>query len=93
MLIYQLTMYLHLFTLNLQHIAPQESNPLFGFHDPIGATFNYGTNQFMEGFGQDMFFLVHIQPTPNVLYHFKAFEKLMATSKWLDGHLSYHVLK
>ena len=40
-----------------------------------------------------MFCLVHIQPAPNALYYFQAFEKLMAASKWLDDHLSYHVLK
>ena len=40
-----------------------------------------------------MFFLDHLQPTPNILYYFQAFEKLMVENKWLDGHLSHHVLR
>ena len=46
-----------------------------------------------EDFWQDMFGLDHIQPTPNILYYFQAFEKLMAARRWLDGHLLYNVLR
>ena len=67
-LIDKLTMYVHFFTIHLQHIAPQGRKPLFGFHGPFGTTFNDGIGHFLENFGQDFFFLVHIQPTPNVLY-------------------------
>ena len=78
MLIDQLTMYVHSFTIHLQHIAPQESKPLCGFHGPFGTTFSDGDDHFIEEFGQEMFFLAHIQLTPNVLHYFQDFKKLMA---------------
>ena len=67
MLIYQLKMYVHSFTMHLQQIAPQERKPLYGFHIPFGTTVSDGDDHFMEDFGQDMFFLDHIQQTLNVL--------------------------
>ena len=93
MFIYQLTIFFHSFTVHFHHIAPRERKYLCGFHGPFGTTFSDGDDHFMEDFGQDVFFLDHIQPTPNILYYFQDFEKLMATSKWLDGHLSHYVLK
>ena len=60
MLIDQLKMYVHYFTIQLQHIAPQESKPLCGFHGPFGTTFSDEDDHFMEDFGQDLFFLDHI---------------------------------
>ena len=55
MLIYLLTMYEHSFTMHLQHLYPQESKPLCGFHGPFGTTFSDGDDHFMEEFGQDIF--------------------------------------
>ena len=81
MFVYQLTIYVHSFTMNLQHIAPQERKPLCEFHGPFGTTFSDGDDHFMEDFGKDMFCLDHIQPTPNILYYFQDFEKLMATRR------------
>ena len=92
-LIEKLNMYDHSFAIHLQHIDPQESKPLFGFHGPFGTTFSDGIGHFLEDFGQEFLCLVHIQPTPNFLYYFQVFEKIMAASKWLDGHLSYDVFR
>ena len=83
MLIYQLTIYVHSFTMHLQHIAPQESKPLYGFHGPFGTTFSDGDDHFIEDFGKDMFFLAHIQLIPNFLHYFQAFENLMASKQVL----------
>ena len=60
MLIDQLTMYDHSFAIHLQHIAPQGSKPLFGFHGLFGTTFSDGIDHFLEDFGQDLFCLAHI---------------------------------
>ena len=49
-------MYVHSFTMQLQHIAPQERKPLFGFHGPIKTTFSDGIDHFLEEFG-NFFFL------------------------------------
>ena len=87
MLIYQLKMYVHSFTMHLQHIAPQESKLICGFHSPFGTTFNDGNDHYMEDFGKNMFCLAPIQLTPNVLHYFQDFEKLMAARKWLDDNL------
>ena len=60
MLIDQLKMYVHSFTIHLQHISPQESKPLYGFHGPFGTTFSDGDDHFIEDLGKDMFFLAHV---------------------------------
>ena len=51
MFIYQLTTYVHSFTIHFQHTAPQESKPNFGFHGPFGTTFSDGDDHFIEDLG------------------------------------------
>lgn len=90
-LIDQLKMYVHSFTIHLQQFFPQKSKPLFRFHGPFVTTFSDGINHFLGDSGQDLFFLGHIQSTSNALYYFHDFENIMEEIKCLDGHLSYHV--
>ena len=60
MLIDQLKMHVHSFTIHLQHIPPQESQPLCGFQGPFGTTFSDRDDHFIEDIGQEMIFLAHI---------------------------------
>ena len=46
-----------------------------------------------ENLEHDMCCLNHIQPTPIILHYFQALKKLIATSRWWDGHLLCYDLK
>ena len=60
MLIDKLTIYVHFLTIHLQHMASQESRPLFGFHGPIETTLSDRNDHFMEEFGKKHVFLAPI---------------------------------
>ena len=92
-LIGQLTMYVHSFAIHLQYITPQEGKPLIRFHGPLGTTVSDVNGHFLEVFEQELLGFGYTELPPNTLYKFQAYDKLLATSKRLGNHLSYHFLR